>query len=405
MRILLLATLALLPIPALADDRADLSARTCATLDAAVAALPPGPVLLPSYPRLDGPPPTDVANLKDVAFTYDNALAVIALFACERPASARRIADALVQATTDDPEHRDGRVRNAYAAGAISSPMKLPGYWDAGRNAWNQDAYQASVATGNVAWAAIALLEAHRRTRHAPYLDAAKRALGWARANAFDPNPPAGFIGGFFVDPAGPIHQGWKSTEHNVDMGAALSALDRAAPDPDTKAQAATAREFVAAQWDAGEGRFLIGTTPDGRTPDRERSGLDAQIWPLIAWSEPPKDWMRALAFVDAAHGVAGGYGYNRQPDGIWTEGTAQVAAVFVLRGLPARAAPLWPLLRGAQAEDGWLYATPLPRVRTGLAIGPTSITDDFYYYRLPHLGATAWAALAAKGVNPFGVR
>jgi hypothetical protein len=40
--------------------------------------------------------------------------------------------------------------------------------------------------------------------------------------------------------------------------------------------------------------------------------------------------------------------------------------------------------------------------VRTGLAIGPSSITDDFYYFHLPHLGATAWAVLAAIGFNPF---
>jgi hypothetical protein len=38
----------------------------------------------------------------------------------------------------------------------------------------------------------------------------------------------------------------------------------------------------------------------------------------------------------------------------------------------------------------------------TGLALSPASKIDDFYYYRLPHLGATAWAALAATGWNPF---
>lgn len=30
------------------------------------------------------------------------------------------------------------------------------------------------------------------------------------------------------------------------------------------------------------------------------------------------------------------------------------------------------------------------------------SVTNDFFYYHLPHLGATAWAAIAATGVNPF---
>jgi hypothetical protein len=34
--------------------------------------------------------------------------------------------------------------------------------------------------------------------------------------------------------------------------------------------------------------------------------------------------------------------------------------------------------------------------------LSPTSTTDDFFYFRLPHLGATAWAAIAATGWNPF---
>jgi len=48
------------------------------------------------------------------------------------------------------------------------------------------------------------------------------------------------------------------------------------------------------------------------------------------------------------------------------------------------------------------LYATPNERIRTGLAIGPTSKNADFDYFHLPHLGATAWAVLAAAGWNPF---
>ena len=52
-------------------------------------------------------------------------------------------------------------------------------------------------------------------------------------------------------------------------------------------------------------------------------------------------------------------------------------------------------------SPGGYLWATRQPRITTGLALGPDSATDDFHYYR-PHLGATAWAALAALGWNPF---
>jgi hypothetical protein len=132
------------------------------------------------------------------------------------------------------------------------------------------------------------------------------------------------------------------------------------------------------------------------------RSGLDAQIWPLIALHDPPKDWRRVFAFIDHAHRAGEGYGFNRDPDGLWTEGTAQAAAVARLSGLSDKAQPLWSVLLAQQAGNGWLFATPAPRISTGLAIGPDSVTNDFFYYHLPHLGATAWAAIAATGVNPF---
>ncbi|MEO8938579.1 MAG: hypothetical protein ABI277_00255 [Burkholderiaceae bacterium] len=366
---------------------------------------PGGPLLLASYQPWQGKPP-DIEALRDVAFTYDNALASIALFACGKPQSGRRIADALMLAISSDPEYHDGRVRNAYAAGLIrDATVKLPGYWNAARKAWNQDAYQASFATGNMAWAALTLLEAYRQSHHAPYLAAARHVLDWTRKNTLDTTAPAGFIGGYFVDPPDLIRQDWKSTEHNTDLAAAWTAVDRIAPDVDARAQAAIASAFVGSQWDGNEGRFLIGTGPDGQTSDHDRSGLDAQIWPLIALPSPPADWMRVLTFVDSAHGIAGGYGFNRRPNGVWTEGTAQMASVFVLRDLAKRAAPLWPMLGQQQTEQGWLFATPQSRVSTGLAVGPDSVTDDFFYYHLPHLGATAWAAIAAKGVNPFNGR
>ena len=399
---LVVLLVALVALPTWADERAALAQSSCAALDRAVDMQPGGPLLLASYRPWAGKP-ADVEALRDVAFTYDNALATIALFACGKPRSARRIADALVLATTTDPAYHDGRVRNAYAAGLVKGPtMTLPGHWNTERKAWDQDAYQVSFATGNTAWASLALLEAYRRTREAVYLDAARRALDWIRKDTADARAPAGFVGGYFSQPVGLVRQDWKSTEHHVDLAAAWTALDRLAPDRDAKAQAAIAIAFVRSQWDAREGRFNIGTGPDGQTSDRDHSGLDAQIWPLIGLPNPPADWSRALAFVDAVHGVDGGYGFNRSPDGIWTEGTAQVASVLVLRGLARKAAPLWPLLAQQRTDDGWLFATPKPRINTGLAIGPASVTDDFFYYHLPHLGATAWTAIAAKGVNPF---
>lgn len=397
----LLASL-IAPSTVLANARDDLARRGCAALARAVTATPAGPVLLASYPVLPGIAPPDAA-LRNVAFVYDNALASIALTACGKPQSARRIADALARAASADPQFDDGRVRNAYAAGPVAEgTVQLAGFWSAERKLWIQDPYQLSTSTGNVAWAALALLDAHRHDHTGPYLAAARRALQWTRDHAVDNRAPAGFTGGTFLSASGPVRQTWKSTEHNVDLAAAWTALGKTCAEPDSAAQAAIASRFVASQWDGSAGRFYIGTGTDGLTSDRERSGLDAQIWPLIALAHIPDDWTRALRFVDAHHRIDGGYGYNRDPDGIWTEGTAQMAAVLVLRGQPERAAPLWPILARQATPDGWLYATPEARIRTGLAIGPDSASSDFFYYHLPHLGATAWAVIAAKGANPF---
>jgi hypothetical protein len=383
--------------------RAQLQTMTCTALDQAVQSLAEGPVLLASYPAFEGHPPAIIA-LRGVAFTYDNALASIALFGCGEPQSARRIADALAYATDNDPDYHDGRLRNAYAAGVVKQhgPILLPGYWSQERGAWNQDAYQVGSATGNQAWAALALLEAFRQTREQRYLLAAEKVLLWTQRNTYDAQAPAGFIGGFYGYPPNPVRQGWKSTEHNVDLAAAWQALQQIKASQDSAEQARIARHFVDSQWLESEGRFLIGTLPDGRTAEHQRSGLDAQIWPLIAVSDPPRDWSRALAFIDQAHRFDAGYGFNRNPDGLWTEGTAQAAAVAQLTGASDKARPLWPVLMAQQASDGWLFATPQAQISTGLAIGPDSTSNDFFYYHLPHLGATAWAAIAASGVNPF---
>jgi hypothetical protein len=396
--------LTLFSVPVMADQsRPQLERVTCAALDRAVLSLADGPVLLASYPAFEGHPPAIIA-LRGVAFTYDNALASIALFGCGKPQSAERIADALTYAVDNDPDYHDGRLRNAYAAGSVnmSGPILLPGYWSQARNAWNQDAYQVGSATGNQAWAVLALLEAFRQTQTPRYLQAAEKILLWTQRNTYDSQAPAGFIGGFYGYPPNPVRQGWKSTEHNVDLAAAWDALNRIKASADSATQARIARDFVDSQWLAQEGRFLIGTLPDGRTAEHQRSGLDAQIWPLIAVSDPPTDWSRVFGFIDQSHRFGAGYGFSRDPDGLWTEGTAQAAAVAHLTGAADKARALWPVLMAQQSADGWLFATPQARISTGLAIGPDSTSNDFFYYHLPHLGATAWAAIAASGVNPF---
>jgi hypothetical protein len=214
---------------------ASFGAGLCDSLSSAVdAAGPVGrPVLIASYrPGPDGSVPEP---LRSSAFTYDNALAAIALVACRDVPRARRIGDALLQASRRDRTFNDGRVRNAYRAGALpeAGPALLPGWWQASAKLWAEDPYQDGTATGNVAWAALALLTLHDATGEPDYLAGVGAMLRWMNANTADPKG-AGFTGGLDgYDPA-QMTLTWKSTEHNLDIVAVARWFDRAerAPGP-----------------------------------------------------------------------------------------------------------------------------------------------------------------------------
>ncbi len=375
---------------------------TCASLHSAAVAQPGnGPMLLPSYPGLT---PGDDATraLQNVAFVYDNALAGIALTACGAPDQARRIADALLLAAAHDPSFKDGRLRNAYRAGpANADKVELPGYWQSHGNYWSQDPYQVGTATGNVAWAALLLLTVYDNSHDRRYLDAAVAQLRWIQAHTASATPPEGYEGGLFGYDNAQRAQHWKATEHNIDIYAAASWASRDGGDPALVQQATVASRFVNTMWDDTQHRFLVGTLDDGKTLSRDKSGLDAQVWPLLAFNPHPPSWNQVWSWVDTQHRYGDGYGYRRQPDGIWTEGTAQVATAMQASNKPIPDT-VWQVLTAQRSDAGMLYATPQPRIGTDFAIGPTSTYADFFYYHQPHLGATAWAALAAKGWNPF---
>src|SRR5262249_26273712 len=137
-----------------------------------------GPVFLRSYDSADGSgaPSEPVFN---GAFTYDNALAAIALEACGAAKQARRIADALLDAAMHDRSGEAGHLRNAYRPGPVHTGLLLPssvppmGWWSAAENRWDEDPYQVGSATGNLAWTALALLTVADASGDARYIDGA----------------------------------------------------------------------------------------------------------------------------------------------------------------------------------------------------------------------------------------
>ncbi|WP_330888373.1 hypothetical protein [Rudaea sp.] len=354
------------------------------------------PVFLRSYDHERGTGESDEPALRTAAFTYDNALAVIALLACDKREQAARIGEALRVAAMGD-----AHLRNTYRAGAVEGKPLPNGWWDRKASRWVEDAYQDGTATGNVAWAALALLAMHDATGEVCWRDAAVKLANWIVASAADTRGGGGFGDGIEGFDATPGKISWKSTEHNIDLVALFAWLDRLDAKGEWKRHERQARGFVDTQWDAASAHFWIGTLLDGVTPNRTTSGLDVQLWAQLL-PNADKRWQQALAWVERKHGVAGGFDFNDDRDGLWTEGTAQAALVYRRLGRGDEAAKLFATIAQQASTGGFLYATREPRITTGLAVGGDSTSADFYYYRRPHLAATAWAALAALDRNPF---
>lgn len=361
-----------------------------------------GPLFLLSYEpgpdetRLPGP-------LATTAFSYDNALATIALVSCGDVARARRIGDAFVDAAHNDRTFKDGRIRNAYRAGPVGSGAALlPGWWDNSRRAWSEDAYQDGSQTGNVAWVALALLTLDRATHEGRYRETALALAEWIAKTARETNGPMGFSGGRAGFDDAQTRLAWRSTEHNVDVHALGTWLAGEAPGPVPAALAQGSQTFLDAMFDPTAGMFRLGTTPDGTRQPVEKFALDALLWPLIGVQPLPAAWRKSLDFAVRHLATNGGFDFNGSHNGLWTEGTAQASLVMRAMGQQKAADNLLAVALRQTSPSGYLYATDGGRVATGLAIGPQSKSNDFFYFHRPHLGATAWAVLAANGFNPF---
>ena len=397
--------IALLPATSVAETKPppldtvarDVSTRACKAMKDRVDAVPgTAPVLLRSYDGAKGGEETGLPALRTAAFTYDNALAVIALLGCGHRAEALRIGAALERAAL-----RDTRLRNTYRAGAVDDKVLPNGWWDAVQNRWVEDGYQLGTATGNVAWTALALLALHDATADARWRDAAAKLATWTVAQTRASDAAGGFSGGIDGFDAAPVKLGWKASEHAIDLVAVFGRLADAGAKGDWREQAAHARRFLDSQWDEASGHFLIGTLPDGRTPNRATSALDVQWWSQLL-PDAPKAWRRAMRHAERVHAVGAGFDFNDDRDGEWLEGTAQAALAYRVAGEADAARRCLVEVAAQFSAGGYVFATREPKITTGLAIGPASTSADAYYYRRPHLGATAWAALAALNRNPL---
>ena len=367
----------------------------CSAIASRVDSLPgTAPVLLRSYDSRRGHGAPATAPLRSAAFTYDNALAAIALLACNKRPQAERIGEALRLAAMNDT-----RLRDAYRAGIVVGNKPLPNGWrDEPHKRWvdaadqYSGAYQDGTSCGNVAWTALALLALHDATGGTRWRDAAVHLADWVVVHTSDTRGAGGFEGGIESFLLVPRQATWKSTEHNIDLAALFDWLERIdAPGGDWGAQGSRARRFVAAQWDAPSGHFWMGTMADGETSLRSPSALDVQLWAQLL-PNTPKKWRRALNWIERMNAVNGGFDFTDARDGLWTEGTAQAALVYRRMGTAAKADALFESIAKEASPGGFLYAAREPRISAVYS----------WYHHQPCLAATAWAVLAALNRNPY---
>ncbi len=383
--------LLLLPVIARGASRPQAADRFIAPILTRLDAIPPGPALLASYPDLGGAPARFATANRHAAYVYDNALAGLALIAAGHPNHAVRLADALVRAQGHDPDYHDGRLRNAYRAGAITTPVALPGWWDARLNQWVEDPYQVGSEAGPIAWAILLWTQLIKAGFNAArYQRAANRAAGWITSTL---QAPSGFRGGVFGFAPHPRKLGWVSTEQNLDLAVSFAALG-------LTHEAADARHFVARMHNAKTHLFAAGLTQAGAI--NPMIAADANLWPVLAGLAGAATAKAAIDRLGWPRTNPVGIGFSEASQGIWLEGTGFAALALERVGAHALAARFSATLAAHQTGGSYVVATSTARLATGLTIGPDRHAEQFDYYRVPALAPTAWAAMARAGFSPL---
>jgi hypothetical protein len=392
---------------------------------------------------------SDQMQLQSASFVYDDAVVINALL--ERGDNAhlqraRLLGETLLYAQQND-SIGDGRVRQAYFVdqpdtnGVFLRPALAPFFF-------------IGSTTGDMSWAGMALAHLFARTGERQFLNGAVRLGQWIVKNTLSTSGAGGFTAGVDAN-NNPLT--YKSTEHNIDAFALFAMLAQLAGDGSWTPQALHARTFVRAMFNAESDFFWTGTLGDGATINTNPIPEDVNTWSFLALEDETLaasvDWAKTnLAVTDTPqsfnNSVAGnkvrisGITYTNfaqhppivnndfvpsdpfstppNPNCVWLEGTAHVAAALRARNLPAEldlpgfsgdrntASFLLLNILGAQATQGagQSCAGRLLPPGTGIPAASSELNTGFGFSYKPflHIGASGWFAIAAQARNPFRI-
>lgn len=354
-------------------------------------------------------------KVSDYAYVYDNAVALLALAEAGADWHVQRLADSFVFAQEHDRLFRDGRLRNAYTGGNPKSDsgrsitggkvtIRLPGFWDKGR--WQEDYYMVSTSTGNMAWVILALCKAAERAmpeKKSNYLQAAMRTADFVLTLK---DKKGGFAGGYEGWDETQIKARHKSTEHNIDLISAFRCMAQAVEEKDAdkakeyREASEHAKEFVLSMYDSKLHCFYAGTEADGITISKGVYPLDTNSLAILALEEI-EEKKEILAFVEENMAIGGGFDFSAGDlDGIWNEGTAQMAVCYYQLAESEKYEATLRYLKTQLSSDGSIPAADRDGVSTGFTVSGSEVLWE--YHNTQSIGATAWYALAELKANPL---
>ena len=348
------------------------------------------------------------------AYLYDNAIALYALAEAGAVWHVEKLADAIVYAQEHDRTFHDGRLRNVYLSGdpsvdsgrsAAGGAVPLPGFWRNGK--WQEDYYSVSSSVGNMAWTILALCRASRivsAEKQTEYLAAAERAADFLLVFS---SKQGGFTAGYEGWDEVQVKARYMSTEHNIAAAAAYAALaeimEKSNPEKAAvyKAASASAREFVLSMYDAELCCFYTGTDETGDTVNKGVIPLDATALSILAFNGEPGEPADEISFLKTNLAVGPGFDFSAGDlDGIWNEGTAQMALCCWKQGLTEEYHSLVGYLKTQELKNGGIPAADRDGVSTGFQLSGTQ--QLWEYNNSLSIGATAWYALAQMQINPL---
>lgn len=355
--------------------------------------------------------------LRNTAFTYDNALALLAFLADPTPDNLQRaklIGDAFVYAAQHDRTFTDGRIRDAYAAGDIALPggwtpndrmatVPIPGYYDETKQRFIE-VESSGTSVGNNAWVMVALLALYKASSNPAYLDAARNIGQFIQGFLNTVGRYQGYQGGLdSVETANPLRRVWASTEHNLDIFTAFTVMNHLTGESRWQNGAQHAKTFIDSMWNSQFNCYRTGTVnPDVLNLTPGQLPLDPQSWSAIASPDIiPVFHQPTLCseqnHLNSHHGFTG-FDFNEDKDGVWFEGTAQMGVAYSLANRPQKAFDARAELRRVQqtlpfGDSFGIAAACHDTVSTGFG---------FKLFRRLHVAATSWNVFAQLQFNPY---